>query len=215
VSEGHGGYSLMYRLGLKPWEFDSTPRQLVEVADQLPPGRALELGCGTGRQAVELAQRGWDVTGLDYVRRAIEESRSRAETAGVGVRFLVGDAIRLDDVELGVGFDLIYDNKCFHGLRPRSRQVYAEGVGRACRLGGTYLLFALQPGRLRRLLGLPGGVAIAEVQELFAPWFEIVRLDLGKRGPFEPAFYEMRRLKKVVDGPATGPARVDIRLGGC
>jgi SAM-dependent methyltransferase len=198
MSDGHRGYSLMYRLGFKPWEFDATPLQLVQVADQLPRGRALELGCGTGRQAVELAQRGWEVTGLDYVGRAIEESRTRAEAAGVEVRFLLGDAVRLVDLQVGGPFDLIYDNKCFHGLGPKSRKAYAEGVGRACRVGGCYLLFALQPGRLRRLVGLPGGVTIAEVQELFGGRFEIVRLDLGRRGPFEPAFYQMRRVEGVV-----------------
>jgi hypothetical protein len=88
MSGGHRGYSLMYRLCLKPWEFDATPSQLVQVADQLPPGRALEFGCGTGRQTVELAQRGWEVTGVDYVRRAIEESRTRAEAAAVEAQFI-------------------------------------------------------------------------------------------------------------------------------
>jgi SAM-dependent methyltransferase len=193
VSGGHGGYSLMYRLGFKPWEFDATPPQLVKVADRLATGRALELGCGTGREAVELARQGWDVIGLDFVRKAVEESNVRAETAGVEVRFVVADVTRLGDLELGEPFDLIYDNKCFHGLPPESRQAYAEGVAQGCRVGGSYLLFALEPGRLRRLLGLPGGVALGDVQELFGLWFEIVHLDPGKGGPFEPAFYQMRR----------------------
>jgi SAM-dependent methyltransferase len=193
VAHGRAGYSLLYRLGLKPWELDATPHQLIEAAERLVPGRALELGCGTGREAVELARRGWDVTGLDYVARAVEEAGRRAAAAAVQVRFLVADVTALADLELGGPFDLVYDNKCFHGLPRDSRRGYAEGIARVCRPAACYLLFALPPHTLRRALGLPGGIAAPEVTELFRPWFQIVRSERGKTGLFSPSFYEMRR----------------------
>jgi SAM-dependent methyltransferase len=182
----------MYRLGLKPWELDPTPPRLVQAAAGMRAGRALELGCGTGRQAVELAQRGWEVTAVDYVPRAIEQARSRARAAGVEVGFLAGDVTRLEDLTLGEPFDLVYDNKCLHGLAAASRPRYAAGVATACRPGGAYLLFALAPSRWRALFGLTG-VDPSEVERLFAEHFEVRRQEPGGGGPFEPAFYELLR----------------------
>jgi SAM-dependent methyltransferase len=192
VADARRAFSLMYRLGFKPWERDATPAQLAEMAAGRQPGRALELGCGTGRQAVELAQRGWEVTAVDYVPKAIEEARSRARGAGVEVRFLAGDVTRLEDLQLGAPFDVVYDNKCFHGLSPAARQRYVSGVAGACRPGGIYLLFALAPSRWRALFGLTG-VDPREVEERFGERFQVLRQVPGGSGPFEPDYYELVR----------------------
>lgn len=183
----------MYRIGFRPWEFDQTPTELIQIADHLGSGRALELGCGTGRQAVELAKRGWEVTAIDYVPSAIERARARAEEAGAAVRLLVGDVTRLGDLSLGPAFDLIYDNKCFHGLPATRWPAFAAGVADACRPGGTFLLFALAPGSARRRLGLPAGVEPAQVERLFGGAFEMARSSPGGGRPFAPAHYEMIR----------------------
>lgn len=191
MPDGRSGYSFMYRIGFRPWEFDRTPDELVKVADRIGPARALELGCGTGRQAVELANRGWDVTAVDYVPRAIDRARARAEDSGASVRFLVGDVTRLGELRLGVSFDLVYDNKCFHGLPAVRRAEYVAAVGEACSPGGKFLLFALDPSSARRVLGLPPGIDQAEVRRLFGEAFEVTRYTPGGSGPFSPAFYEM------------------------
>ena len=183
----------MYRLRVRPWEFDATPGELIEVAGRLGTGRALELGCGTGRQAVEMAKLGLDVTAVDYVDRAIEESRARAKAAGAKIKFLVADVTRLTEVLIGDGFDLVYDNKCFHGLPEASRGAYVNGVANACHAGATYLLFALTLGRFRSVFGMPRGIDPAKVKSTFAPHFATIRQRPPRRGPFEPAFYEMRR----------------------
>ncbi len=133
------------------------------------------------------------MTAIDYVDQAIEQSRARARAAGAQVDFLLADVTRLTEVDLGVGFDLVPDNKCFHGLPTASRGAYAKGVASACHPGATYLLFALTPGRFRRVLGLPRGIDPIEVTSVFAPYFETISHRPARRGPFEPAFYEMRR----------------------
>jgi 2-polyprenyl-3-methyl-5-hydroxy-6-metoxy-1,4-benzoquinol methylase len=78
---------------------------LVTEVSQLPPGRALDVGCGEGADAVWLAQRGWNVTGLDVSGVALDRARLHARDAGVLVRW-----VRAGLVEAGLpdrGFDLV------------------------------------------------------------------------------------------------------------
>ena len=94
-------YRTMYLLGLRVWDREAPVTDVVELAEgpsQLPPGRALEVGCGTGVESVYLAAHGWDVTGVDMVPRALSIARRRAAQAGVTPRFLEGDATCLPDL---------------------------------------------------------------------------------------------------------------------
>ena len=65
---------------------------LMDCADDLEPGRALDIGCGSGGNAVWLAERGWQVTGVDFSDVAIEQARVRAADKRVEVEFVVSDA---------------------------------------------------------------------------------------------------------------------------
>jgi SAM-dependent methyltransferase len=105
-------YRLMYRLGFHPWDRTPGPEILGRVIggpDRLPPGRALDVGCGTGRDAVYLAGRGWEVTAVDLVPRALEKARERAAGEGVEVRWVTGDAGRLGALGLEPGYTLLLD----------------------------------------------------------------------------------------------------------
>lgn len=64
---------------------------LVYEAKDLKPGRALDLGCGTGANAIWLAQKGWDVTAIDWADAAIKTARARAAEAAVDAEFEVAD----------------------------------------------------------------------------------------------------------------------------
>ena len=196
MSDGRGSYALLYRIGLRPWEFDDTPPELAtlgDASDDPRPGRALDLGCGAGKHALRVAGRGWEVVGVDFVPRAVAQARAAAAAAGAHARFAVGDVTRLEDLDLGGTFDVVYDVKCLHGLPESSRPAYLVGVRRHCRPGGLYLLYALEPGRLRRLSGEPRGVARADVERLFGSDFEMLGVRPAARGPFEPVTYWMRR----------------------
>ena len=97
-------YKLAYRFGFHPWEealhqrpFVASLSQLLEAEErgrEKPYGRALDLGTGSGIWAVELAKRGWDVTGVDLVDKALERAGHRAREAGVSVRFLKADVTK-------------------------------------------------------------------------------------------------------------------------
>src|ERR1700676_2864379 len=86
-----------YLQGDTPWEtgHPSTELQLVVQEECLAPCRALDLGCGTGANAVWLAQQGFAVVGVDVSPAAVERARRRAEEAGVAVQFVAADLLDL------------------------------------------------------------------------------------------------------------------------
>src|SRR5262245_37512424 len=75
------------------WSGRPNGRLVAEVTD-LPPGTALDVGCGEGADAIWLASRGWKVTAIDVSDVAVGRARSAAEQAGVAVDWIAGDALR-------------------------------------------------------------------------------------------------------------------------
>jgi 2-polyprenyl-3-methyl-5-hydroxy-6-metoxy-1,4-benzoquinol methylase len=78
-------YRVMCRVGFTPWDNGQVPEELsafVEGSGALPAGRALDIGCGTGIQAMYLARNGWRVTAIDAVERPLERARARARAEG-------------------------------------------------------------------------------------------------------------------------------------
>jgi cyclopropane fatty-acyl-phospholipid synthase-like methyltransferase len=125
-----------------PWDQKLPPPEVIAFAESAPPGRALDLGCGTGRASIYLAQRGWTCDGVDFIPKAIDLAQQRAQAAGVvdRVRFLVASVVHLDELE--PAYDLAIDVGCMHNLRGDDLVSYAAGVARLVRPGGQYLLFA-------------------------------------------------------------------------
>ena len=77
-------YRIAYLVGFKPWDTGVRPPELVAVVegpDRLPPGKALDLGSGTGTNAIYLAQHGWDVTAIDFTPRPVRAARRKAAAA--------------------------------------------------------------------------------------------------------------------------------------
>ncbi len=188
-------FRLMYRLGFTPWDSGVPPPELIEViegARRLPSGRALDLGCGTGTTTVYMANNGWQMTGVDFVPRAIRAARAKAAAASLSVAFLVGDVTRLHEYPIEPGFDLLFDQGCFHSLPEAAQPAYAREVTRMARSGATYLLYAFgrQSGARRRRF-LPKGVTPDEVRARFSE-FELVEARPGT-DPFGSHWYTLRR----------------------
>lgn len=163
-------YRLAYLVGFKPWDSGVPPPELVAVVEgpgALPSGRALDLGCGTGTNAIYLARHGWDVTGVDLVGRAVAAGRRKALAAAVSPRLLQGDVTRLDRLEVGGDYHLVFDLGCYHGIPEARRDAYAAGVTAAARPGATMLLFGFAPGAGHRRLR---GVSAEELQARFRGW---------------------------------------------
>jgi SAM-dependent methyltransferase len=185
-------YALAYRTGRTPWDTGVTPPEvvdLVEGPDALAPGRALDLGCGTGTNLVYLAEHGWDTTGVEADRRAFDAARHRL--LGVQHAHVVrGDVARLDDLPIHGSFDLVLDIGCFHSIAPVRRDAYARGVAERMPSGATLFVFAFA----RRPGLVPIGVTPREMRDRFAPWFEPVGRIAGTR-PLGAAWYRSRRVR--------------------
>lgn len=122
---------LFYRFGTPPWEGHPLPQRLLELVEgpsALPPGKALDAGCGTGDTSIYLAQRGWDVTAFDFVHVALNRARAKAAAAGVSIRAMQADVTRVTASEIGTGFRLIVDNGLLHGLSDEARDAYVRLV---------------------------------------------------------------------------------------
>jgi SAM-dependent methyltransferase len=188
-------FRLAYRFGSKPWDSGVPPPELVDVIEgvrQLPVGRALDLGCGTGTTTVYMATKGWQTTGVDFVPRAIRIARAKTLAARMSVSFLVGDVTRLHELPIEPGFDLLFDQGCFHSLPEGAQEAYARETTRMARSGATYLLYAFgrQPEARRRRF-FPKGITPDEVRALFAD-FELVEARPGT-DPFGSHWYTLRR----------------------
>ncbi|GGU61109.1 methyltransferase [Streptomyces albospinus] len=121
---------------------------LVSYLDRglITPGRALDLGCGPGRNALHLASRGFTVDAVDLSPAAVAWATERAREAQAEVRFHCGDAFDLVRGELGGPYDLIYDSGCFHHLPPHRRISYLALLDRALAPGGHFALACFAAG---------------------------------------------------------------------
>jgi len=131
-----------YRDGRRPgWDTGRPSTELKRLFEQklLRPGRVLELGCGTGVNAVYLASQGCDVTAIDLAPTALQTAKERAREAGVQVRWVQADVLAPPPLE---PFDLIFDRGCYHGVRRQNAAGYVETVKRLCRPGGRVLILA-------------------------------------------------------------------------
>ncbi len=129
-----------YRTGDTPWDTGkpSSELQLVVVEDRITPCRALEIGCGTGVNAVWLAGQGFDVTAVDLSPLAIERARQRAADAGVTVKFLSGDI--LNPPNLGEPFQFFFDRGCYHAVRRSDAPGYLRTLERLTAPGARGLV---------------------------------------------------------------------------
>jgi SAM-dependent methyltransferase len=202
-------YRLLYGVGFTPWEHIAT---LPAVTDQIsalfdreeeggrpPYGRALDLGCGSGIWAVKLAERGWQVTGVDLVPKALRRGRKRAQQAGVEIRLVHGDVTELRATAVGSGFPFLIDFGLFHDeLTDEQRAAMGREVTVAAAPGATLLMMAWGP---RRRGPLWRGASRGDIEAAYPEWtvideqaFDVsgARFYRHVKNP-DPRFYRLRR----------------------
>ena len=191
-------YRLAYAIGFHPWEDAAVDPPFVAKAAQMldreglgrrpPRGRALDLGTGSGIWGVELAQRGWEVTGVDLVERALRRARDRVRSAGVAMKLVRGDVTALSRAGIGDGFRLMLDTGTFHGLQPEAQMAMGREVTAVAAPDGTMLLL-VWPRRIRPLIR---GADRIEVEAAFPAW-EITNV--------EPSYFSLPKVLEVVLRP--------------
>jgi SAM-dependent methyltransferase len=175
-------YNAWYRFGKPPWVGEARSELVALVTDgTLAPGRALDLGCGEGDNAIFLAQHGFEVTAVDFAPAAIAKARVKAQDAEVEVDFLVDDLTSLRHVR--GQFDLLVDYGTLDDLSFRHRDQYIREVVPLARPGARFLLwcFEWELTTTERLLtsALPFGklaLAPGEVERRFGAAFAVRRV---------------------------------------
>jgi SAM-dependent methyltransferase len=187
---------LAYRCGLGPQPSDVPDHRLVELVEgpnRLAPRRALDLGCGTGRNALYLAKHGWETVGVEMVGSAVEAARRKAAAQALPIQFVQGDVTRLEDLGVGAEFTLLMDGGCYHMIAADRRAAYADSVTRVAAPGARLIIVGFS-----RALG-----ADSDPDEMLArlPGWRLVQFD---RVPPE-------QMLLYVGGPA--PLRAALKHG--
>ncbi len=168
----------LYLVGRTRWDSGIVPPEIVALieGERLPSGRAIDLGCGTGTTSIYLAQHGWQVVGIDYILAPIRRAREKAQRAGISehVDFVVGDIRRIDQMALPGPFDLAVDVGCGHVFALDEWGRYARNLSYLVRPRGLLMLYSFRPTPEH-----PRGIAPERVEEIFAPDFRVVRVDIG------------------------------------
>lgn len=202
-----GVYDFLYRVGA-PWDGPARPElvELVEAGvltpEQLPPGRAIDLGCGTGSNAVFLAKHGFETVGVDLSRVALKKARKRIEDEGLGdrVRLVAADLTAPALPGVPGPFDLLVDYSTLDDLGPAARRDMAALIARLARPGARFLFFCFYgrrddlpmisftgPSRMTPI------IEVGEEETLFGEHFEIERLPAPPPESREACFLMTRR----------------------
>ena len=162
------------------WDIGRPQAEIIRLAKEgAIQGRVLDVGCGTGENALYLAEQGLEVWGVDGTPQAIEQARAKATERELGVQFVVGNALELDrlvspSVRGGVNeleqrelkFDTAIDSGMFHSFSDEERRAYERSLSSVLVPGGTFCLLCWsehEPGTWG-----PRRVTQAEIRDTFA-----------------------------------------------
>jgi SAM-dependent methyltransferase len=188
-------YKFAYSIGFHPWEDAERHNPFVEKITKMfereergktaPYGKALDIGCGSGVWGIHLAKRGWDVTGVDLVDKALQRATERIKKEKVHVKFVKDDVTELNNIE--EGYTLLLDTGTFHGLTGPQRIAMGKAINRIAGQEATILLLVWDP----KWRGpLPGGASRKEIEVCFPDW-TITHVELAATEP--EAIYKILR----------------------
>jgi SAM-dependent methyltransferase len=202
-------YKVLYAVGFTPWEqiaaLPGVTARFSALADREEAGReppygpVLDLGCGSGFWGVALAKRGWQVTGVDIVPKALRRARERAREAGVEMQLIEGDVTNLRATRVGSGFPFLLDFGLFHDeLSDGQRAAMGREVSAVAAPGATLLMVAWAPGRRGPL---PRGASRSDIETAYPAWDVIDEESVDVSGaPFykhmrkaDPRLFRLRR----------------------
>ena len=178
-------WDLPYQVGTETiWDTGHASTELKRMveADRLEPCRTVEIGCGTGSDAIYLASRGFDVTAIDIAPTALAIAERRAEAAGVRVTWLLADVLNPPPLE---AFEFAYDRGCYHEVRQHDPRAYVAAVKKLTRGRSKILILAGNANKdtYWRFEG-PPRVSEQDIRDDFATGFRLLGL---REFRFDPA----------------------------
>lgn len=136
----------------------------------IPPGPVLDVGCGTGENAIFYAQNKFTTVGVDFASEAIAQAKAKAKERGVNVDFKVGSALDLQFSDRS--FNYVTDSGLFHTFDDNSRPVFRDEIVRVLKPAGTYLMMCFSDKEPTDWGG-PRRVSKQEIEKVFSPTFKI------------------------------------------
>lgn len=201
-------YRERYKSGNTPWDVGKPDFNLIDVVTQKPVlgCNALDVGCGTGDNAIWLAQNGFQVVGTDTSEIALEKAEEKASEAKVDCDFILVDFLRNDFG--GRPFGFVFDRGCFHSFNSADdRRRYAQKVAAHLEERGLWLTIAGNADEDRQGPGPPQRSA-AEIVLAVEPCFEILSLTASHFGSDRPnpprAWRCLMRKRMVSQTPQRG-----------
>lgn len=198
-----------YLTDTAPWDIGRPQAVWVRLADDGEiTSPVLDCGCGTGENALMLADRGMDVLGIDVAPTAIGRARDKAVEREQHAEWVVGDVLALD--QLGRTFATVIDSCLFHVLDDEERSRYAASLASVLELNGVLHLLCMSehtPGDEG-----PRRVTQDEIRAIFADGWEIdriepARIDVKPDFPFEPPHAWLARIVHKVRPRGPGTSR--------
>lgn len=160
-----------------PWDIGTPAPELIAVAPtlELPTKKVLEIGCGTGTNAIWMAQQGYDVTATEVAPTALELAKKKADAAQVSVDFKLSDICEeLAVAKESAGF--VFDRGVFHTMPEEKRLTFAENVARSLMKGGYWFCLAGSADEKVITEGPPKLSATTIITSI-EPFFELYKLE--------------------------------------
>jgi ubiquinone/menaquinone biosynthesis C-methylase UbiE len=180
-----------------PWEEGQPSAELVALINSgvVEKGAALDICCGSGNNAIFLAQQGFTCYGIDISSTAVDYARERAARENVTCQLSPGNVLALPYEE--DSFTLVFDRGCWHTISPDDRETFIGGIYRVLRMGGKYQLLCFStkdhPSR-----DIPYSFAPKEIRHSFSPWFKIHRIkEIARREESSPGYFLSALMEKV------------------
>lgn len=165
-----------YRTGDLPWDTGKPDKHLLSIIREysIKPCPVLEIGCGTGTNALWLAQQHFEVTAVDVSSIAIEQAREKSSEQGAEIQFMSMNI--LEGMNEESAFDFIFDRGCFHSFASRQKQVlFVAQAARMLREDGLWFSMMGNDDAPPREMGPPRRTAL-DIVVTVEPFFEILCL---------------------------------------
>ena len=175
-----------YESGDTPWDIGKPDFNLIQTVTTMAirPCKALDIGCGTGDNSIWLAQKGFQVVGVDISETAVQKARDKALATQVACTFLVLDFLT-HNID-GGPFGFVFDRGCFHTLNSdEERGSFAEKVAAHLEKDGLWLSLVGSADEQRQLPGPPRRTA-RDIVDNVEPYFEILSLVSSHFGSNRP-----------------------------